>query len=134
MLTITKQSDYGIILLSYIYKKNNQTSLSDLINETKLPQRFLARIAATLVKKGLLKSREGKNGGYQTTDKLKVSSLYNYLKIFEENMFICSCGDEDYQCKYDGVCGHKSVLKDKVNRIIVNQLKKIKLQQLIKWF
>lgn len=84
MLTITKQSDYGIILLSYIYKKNNQTSLSDLINETKLPQRFLARIAATLVKKGLLKSREGKNGGYQTTDKLKVFSLYNYLKKFSK--------------------------------------------------
>ena len=132
MLTITKQSDYGIILLSFVYKKNNQVSLSDLITETKLPQRFLARIAATLVKKGLLKSREGKNGGYRTTDKLKEFSLYNYLKIFEENVFISSCGDENYQCEYEDVCGHKSILKEKVNNIIVNQLKKIKLIQLIK--
>lgn len=132
MLTITKQSDYGIILLSYIYKKNIIVSLSDLIAETKLPQRFLARIAAELVKEGLLISREGKSGGYQVTSKLKAISLYDYLKIFEENVFICSCGDKDYQCEYEDVCCHKSILKEKVNKVIVGQLKKIKLIQLIK--
>jgi len=131
MLTITKQSDYGIILLSYIYKKNNQICLSDLINETKLPQRFLARIAAKLVKEGLLKSREGKGGGYQIAERLKKISLYDYLKIFEENVMICDCGDINYQCDYEDVCCHKSVLKEKVNKIIVAQLKKVKLLQLI---
>ena len=71
MLTITKQSDYGIILLSHIYKSKKIVNLSELISKTKLPQRFLARIAAALVNEGLLISREGKNGGYQTTEKIK---------------------------------------------------------------
>jgi len=82
MLAITKQSDYGLILLSYIYKKNVQVRLSELIKETKLPQRFLARIAAELVKKGLLISREGKNGGYLILPKIKTISFFDYLTIF----------------------------------------------------
>lgn len=131
MLTITKQSDYGIILLSYIHKKKDIVNLSDLIAQTKLPQRFLARIAAQLVNKGILISREGKNGGYLTTEKIKKITLYEYLKIFEENVMICNCGDENYECNYKNICSHKGVLKEKVNKIIVNQLKKVKLITLI---
>ena len=82
MLTITKQSDYGILLISSIYKKNKLVNLSELIKETKLPKRFLARIAADLVKSKLLISREGKNGGYLISENIKTISLYDYLKIF----------------------------------------------------
>ena len=60
MLAITKQSDYGLILISFIYKKNRIVKLSELIEETELPRRFLARIAAELTKSKLLISKEGK--------------------------------------------------------------------------
>ncbi len=131
MLTITKQSDYGLILLSYIYKKREIVSLSKLIAQTKLPKRFLARIAAKLVDEEILVSHEGKKGGYQTTEKLKKITLYAYLKIFEENVIICKCGDENHRCSYKNICRHKNFLKEKVNNIIVDQLEKIKLFQLI---
>ncbi len=131
MLAITKQSDYGLILVSYIYKKEGLVRLSDLIKATQLPQRFLARIAAELVKSGLLTSKEGKNGGYLITPKIKTFSLYDYLLIFENDVIVSSCVDENYECKYEDICNHKSFIKKRLNIVLTKELKKIKLLQLI---
>jgi Rrf2 family protein len=131
MLTITKQSDYGILMISYIYKKNKQVKLSNLIEETKLPKRFLARIAAELVKNQLLESREGKNGGYLVTSKIKTITLYDYLIIFNDDVSVCNCADDSYFCKFENLCSQKSILKNELNKIIITQLKKIKLIKLL---
>lgn len=132
MLSITKQSDYGLILISYIYKKNRLVKLSELIEETKLPKRFLARIASQLAKESLLISKEGKNGGYLISLKIKTISLYDYLTIFENDIVICSCLDESYQCKFESICHHRSFIKKRLNTVLIQELKKIKLIQLIK--
>lgn len=131
MLAITKQSDYGLILLSSAYKRKGLIKLSELISETKLPQRFLARIAAALVKKGLLTSKEGKNGGYLISAKIKTISLYDYLRIFENDVVVSSCVDENFDCKFDKVCNHKDFIKHRLNVVLTKELKKIKLLQLI---
>jgi len=131
MLTITKQSDYGILFISHIYKKNKLVKLSDLINETKLPKRFLARIAAELVKNKLLKSYEGKNGGYLITNKIKTITLYDYLKIFNDDISVCNCVDDNYNCKFENICSQKNILKNELNKVIIIQLKKIKLFKLL---
>lgn len=133
MLKISKQSDYGLILTSYIYKnKADVISLSELIEKTKLPKRFLARIASQLVKEGLLKSREGKAGGYSVTDRIKKISFYDYLKIFENYVQITKCADDHYRCQFESVCDHKDFLKNHVNKALVAELKKIKFLQLLK--
>lgn len=131
MLAITKQSDYGLVMVSFIYKKARLVKLSELIGETKLPQRFLARIAAQLVKEGLFTSKEGKSGGYFISPKIKNISLYDYLKIFEKDVIVCDCMDESYKCKFEDICHHRSFIKKRLNVVLVNELKKIKLLQLI---
>ncbi|MFA5769940.1 MAG: Rrf2 family transcriptional regulator [Patescibacteria group bacterium] len=131
MLAITKQSDYGLILISFVYKKKGLVRLSDLIKETKLPQRFLARIAAELVKNKLLISKEGKNGGYLISPKIKSVSLYDYLTIFENDVIVSSCVDEDFDCKFEKICNHKDFIKHRLNVVLIKELKKIKLLQLI---
>jgi len=132
MLNITKQSDYGLILISFIYKKNGLVKLSELIKETKLPQRFLARIAAELVKNKLLISKEGKSGGYLVTQKIKSISLYDYLIIFENDVIVSSCVDQNFDCKFEKICNHKDFIKKRLNVVLTKELKKIKLLELIK--
>ncbi len=131
MLAITKQSDYGLILISFVYKKNGLVRLSELIEATKLPQRFLARIAAELVKNKLLISKEGKSGGYLISPKIKSVSLYEYLTIFENDVIVSSCVDEDFNCKFEDICNHKDFIKKRLNIVLIKELKKIKLLQLI---
>lgn len=131
MLSITKQSDYGLIMVSYIYKKDRLVSLSELIESTKLPQRFLARIAAELVRNGLFTSREGKRGGYIISKNIKKFSLYDYLSIFEKDIFVSNCVDKDFDCKFEKVCNHKDFIKKSLNGVLIKEIKKIKLLQLV---
>lgn len=133
MLKISKQSDYGLILTFYLYKnRKNIVSLSKLIEKTKLPKRFLARIASRLVRGGLLKSQEGKTGGYKVTDRVKKISFYDYLKIFEDDIQLTRCINSNYRCQFKAVCQHRDFLKNYVNKALVNELKKIKFLQLLK--
>jgi len=130
MFNLKSEIDYALIILSHLYKKNQIVSLSDLINETKLPQRYLARIAADLVKNGLLISREGRVGGYQITDKVKKISLYDFLKEFQGDLFIAKCSDKEYCCQYEKICDHKHFFTGKLNLIFKKELQKIKLTNL----
>jgi len=131
MLTLNKQSDYGLIILNKLTKEKKIVPLSRLVEETKLPPRFLARIAAVLVKKKLLISREGREGGYILSSQIDTLSLYDYLSIFEKNLTFIKCLTTKKKCKYDAVCCHKSNIKTKLNDIVLNQLKKITLQEIL---
>jgi len=130
MLTITKQSDYALLFISKLIEKKDYISLSELVKDTKLPQRFLARIAAVLVSHKIVESREGKMGGYQLTANLKKTSLYDFLKIFEKDVAICKCSDDHESCQYSDICLHHHFLEGKLNKILVAQLKKVSLSEL----
>lgn len=131
MLKISKQSDYGLILLSYLKDKKKYIPLSEIIKETNLPLRFLARIASTLKKYGVLESIEGKTGGYKITSKIKKITLYDYLKIFEKNLFLTKCSQDNYHCPYENICIHQDIFKNKLKNLIISDMKKYKLEKII---
>jgi Rrf2 family protein len=127
MLNITNQSDYGILFVSYLMGRKRYVPLSELIKETKLPQRFLARIAAQLVKNKIVESREGKIGGYRLSKKINKVTLYDYLKIFEGDLALAKCQAPDYDCPWDKVCHHKSFLRHQLSAVLSGELKKKRL-------
>ncbi len=130
MFTISSQSDYGLILLSSLIKKKDFISLTDIVKDTKLPLRFLARIAAELANTGILQSHEGRGGGYKVSDKVNRISLYDYLKIFESDVEVCKCFEKNYKCEHKDICHHSNFLQNKLNKILIENLKKIKLIEL----
>jgi Rrf2 family protein len=113
-------------------KKKDFISLHDLMKDTNLPLRFIARISAELSKYGLLKSKEGRSGGYKITDKIDKISLYEYMRIFERDVEVAQCCLQNYQCENEDICQHQDFLKNKLNEILKKQLKKIKLNELFK--
>ncbi len=130
MLTITRQSDYGILLISYLAGKDNYVPLSKIVKEIKLPSRFLARIAAKLAKSKIIVSREGKIGGYKLTDKVNTLTLYQYLKIFEKDIALTKCADLRYKCPWEKLCHHKSFFQHHLHKVIVSAFKRFKLKDL----
>lgn len=131
MLNITKQSDYGLLLISQLKDKKKYVSLSDILKEIDLPKRFIARIAAKLVQANILESREGKIGGYRLTKKAKNINLFDYLKIFEGDLAFTKCMTDGYKCPNNKDCIHKTFLTCSLSHIITRELKKHKLFQII---
>ncbi len=132
MLNITNQSDYAILFVSYLMNKESYTPLSELIRETKLPPRFLARIGAQLVKHKVVESKEGKIGGYRLSPQAKTTSLYDFLKIFEGDLAFTKCQEPNYECPWQYMCKHKSFLRHTLNSIVSGELKKYKLLDLFR--
>ena len=131
MLNITKQSDYGMLFISYLLKKKTFVPLSTLVKETKLPKRFLARIAAELVKHKVVESKEGKIGGYKISKMIGKVTLYDYLKIFEGDLALTKCCvDDKYKCVAYSSCVHKNYMRNTLTQIIQNDMKKYKLVNL----
>lgn len=133
MLNITKQSDYAMLFISYLNgKKDRYVPLSQLVKETHMPRRFLARIAAELVKQHIVASKEGKVGGYKLAEKTHDTSLYEFLRIFEGELNFTKCSDSNYACPWEYMCKHKSFLRHSLHKIVSQELKNWKLRDLFK--
>lgn len=131
MFAISNKSDYGLLLVSRLSDKTDFISLSRLIEETRLPERFVARIASELVKGGILESREGKIGGYRLAKKLDTIPLSEFFKLFEDTEMV-KCLGPDYTCKYENICGHHSFFRGKLQSLLWKELDKWSLADIIK--
>lgn len=129
MLKINKKSDYGLVLLSFLKNKDSFVPLSQFIELTGLPQRFVARIASDLTKHGILKSKEGKVGGYALARKMSKISLYEYFSIFDR-FSLLQCCRGDYQCPYESLCLHKPFFKKTLSTQFSDVLKSYTLADL----
>lgn len=122
MFTLSSKPDYALLLISQLLDKSEYIPLSQLVKNTKLPKRFIARIASDLVKNGILKSREGKIGGYKLMKQLNKINLFDFLKIFEPEFHLVKCQDPKYKCEFIDMCNHNTPLKIKLTGIISKEL------------
>lgn len=132
MLTINNRSDYGLLIISKLLNNTDYVSLSKLVHNTNLPQRFIARVAADLVRSGILASREGKVGGYRLAKNPKSVTLYEFLKIFEEDMRLTKCQRPDYHCDFEKMCSHNNFFRIKLTNILVKELNNWTLMDVLK--
>lgn len=134
MLVITNQSDYGILFISYLLNKKDYVPLSEIVKRLNLPSRFLARIAAKLVKNKIIISREGKVGGYKLTKKIEEITVYDYLKIFEGDLLLLKCADIRYRCLWERLCFHKKFFQQTLRKNLIAALSQYKLKDIFNNF
>lgn len=130
MIKLSKESDYGLLFISYLKKNNDYISLAEIVDKLKLPSKFLARIASKLAKHKIVISREGKKGGYKLAKKAYNINFYDYLNIFERNLLFLKCQEKDYSCNWQKYCDHRFFFKNNFHKAFVNNLKKIKLKDI----
>jgi Rrf2 family protein len=130
MLKISKKTDYGLLIIAKLLKEEDYVPLAKLVEHTKLPPRFLARISAILARHGVLKSREGRVGGYKLGKLYYEISVYDFFSIFEKNMFMTSCQKKGYKCSFENICQHHRSVQEKLQNVILADLKKVALSEL----
>jgi FeS assembly SUF system regulator len=95
MLRITKQADYGIVLLGQFARlaPGEMLSAKDLAAETGIPQPMVGKILKQLVRDGLLGSQRGVHGGYQLTKRPSELSLVQIIECLEGPIAVTACCD-----------------------------------------
>lgn len=131
MLRITKQTDYGIVLLtSMAHDPDRLVNATDLAGETGLPQPMVAKILKHLARSGVLASHRGVNGGYALARPPEELSVAEIIVALEGQIAITECtDDEPGLCAQETVCPVRSNW-NRINGAIQEALDRISLAEM----
>ncbi len=132
MLRITKQTDYGIVLLSRMAAEpGRQLNAPELAAEAQLPLPTVSKILKLLARDGLLVSHRGVKGGYSLSRPPGRITVAEVIGSLEGPIAITECIDEGgpHDCVQQGRCAVQANWQV-INRAIRGALEEITLQDM----
>ncbi len=110
MLLITRQMDYGLLLMAALARGYGQgvVSLRHIAEERRLPYRFLVKIALLLRRGGLLHAQEGAHGGYALARPPRDITIRQVLEALSEPISLVRCETSHRDCQSFCQCSSRS--------------------------
>jgi len=122
MLSLSRKTDYALLLLSALAEKpNDYISLSLLSKERNLPYRFIAQVARALLKNRIIESREGSSGGYRLARKSSDITVKDVVLAVEGGVALASCLNPEKSCSQLSFCPARKGLPA-VQKLIMDTL------------
>ena len=133
MLRMTKQTDYGIVLLTRFAREATRETLTarDLATESHLPLPMVSKILKVLARDGLLLSLRGVKGGYRLARAPETITMAEVVTALEGPVSITECSASDSQCEHEGFCSVGGAWQ-RVNIAIRRALDDVSLSDLIR--
>jgi FeS assembly SUF system regulator len=105
MIRITKQTDYGIVLLTHLaVNPDRQYAAPELATETRMPLPMVSKILKLLARDGLLASHRGVKGGYSLARSAEEISMAEIIATLEGPIAITECVSVESGCSHEALC------------------------------
>jgi FeS assembly SUF system regulator len=105
MIRITKQTDYGIVLLTHLAAHaDRQYAAPELAAEARLPLPMVSKILKLLARDGLLASHRGVKGGYSLARAAEEISMAEIITALEGPIAITECISVESDCSHEALC------------------------------
>lgn len=133
MLQIPAKIEYALtllIILAQDHKKTKPKSLQGIADLSGMPYRFLTQIVKPLIKAGIIKSKEGKGGGYVLVKHPKNITIKHVLEVLGESFNFAKCFDSTHSCPAGKGCKMK-IIWSRIKTSIGQELGKLTLSDLI---
>lgn len=109
MIRITKQTDYGIVLLTHLAAQpERHLNAPELAAETQLPVPMVSKILKILVREGILLSHRGVKGGYSLARLAQEITMAEIITALEGPIAITECVDVSSDCSHERLCPVRS--------------------------
>ncbi len=128
MLKITRETDYGIVMMAYMARDPGRSySATSLAEERGLSQPMASKILKSLARAGLLASRRGARGGYSLARPPEAISAADVIDALEGPIAMTECGT--------GACSHQDRCDitshwERINSAVRRALEGISLREL----
>ncbi len=132
MLRMTKQADYGIVLLTFCASRPDQRfTAPELAAETRLPAPTVSKILKLLTREGLLESHRGVKGGYSLAHRPDQITVAAMISALDGPIAFTECIEDT-----PGTCSQESICRlrgnwQQINRAVRHALESISLAELI---
>ncbi|HWM89511.1 MAG TPA: SUF system Fe-S cluster assembly regulator [Thermoanaerobaculia bacterium] len=109
MIRITKQTDYGVVLLTHLAAQpDRQVNAPELAAETQLPLPMVSKILKLLVREGVLLSHRGVKGGYSLARLPGEVTMAEIITALEGPIAITECVEVSSGCSHEQLCPVRS--------------------------
>jgi len=131
MIRITRQSDYGIVLLSQMAGRPQDEVLTakDAARRSGLPLPMASKILKALARAGLLVSHRGVKGGYSLAIAPAEISVGDVIQALEGPIGITECSFNPGGCEQEGSCPVRTnwrrisvAVRDALDRIPLSEM------------
>jgi len=97
MIKISKTVEYSILALNYISENEKIEILSSrkIANDLNIPYDLLSKLLQKLVRNNIVKSQQGKYGGYNLLVSPKNLSVLKIIEALGENIQLTNCTFEN---------------------------------------
>lgn len=130
-MQVTKTLDYAVRSLTYIgHKPIVKHSMKEISEHQHIPLNYLAKIMRRLVKKGIVKSMVGPDGGYTLRKAPGDIRLRDIYEAIEGEIRIVDCMDGNGICHLHETCPQLQVW-DRVQISMVKILEETTLEQML---
>lgn len=129
MLRITRETDYGIVLMSALVDGDSH-SAATLAKQCQLPVPMVSKILKALTQEQLLSSQRGAQGGYSLARPAADISVADIIEALEGPIALTECSHSDpAACCYRQQCG-VSHHWNRINAAVRTALQRISLQEM----
>ena len=93
MIKISKSVEYSILALQFIAENEELSNISSrkISSELNIPYDLLSKLLQKLVKQGIIKSQQGKYGGYNLLIPSNKLTVLTIIDALEENVQLTNC-------------------------------------------
>lgn len=130
MIRITKQTDYGIVLLTHLASHPERSFNSpELAAETGLPLPMVSKTLKLLAREGLLSSHRGVRGGYGLAESAAEITMTRVISALEGPIAITECIDLSGGCSHERLCPTR-INWQRINHALKEALDRISLAEM----
>ena len=132
MIRITKECDYGIMLLgSFASRPRGQVHTArQVAGWSSLPVPMVSKILRALVHGGLLESHRGVSGGYSMDRPAETTSVAEVIRALEGPISMVQCGAEPGACEHESTCSTR-VNWARINRQVELALERVPIAEMV---
>jgi len=131
MLRMSKLTDYGIVLMSYLasktYQQHSAHTLSDAVS---MPLPTVRKVLKSLSQSGLLISERGAQGGYNLSRNPKQISIADIITAIEGPIALTECVSDESHCEQESHCTIQTNWTQ-INNAVFHALDEVKLSAML---
>ncbi|TCO76388.1 BadM/Rrf2 family transcriptional regulator [Plasticicumulans lactativorans] len=131
MIRITREADYGIVLMSLLANHVGEDfSASQLAERRGLPLPVVSKILKVLARAGLLSSRRGVQGGYRLARSADDISLADIVAALDGPIALTDCSPgHSHDCAYQEQCALTPHWY-RINQVVMQALQGVSLREM----
>ena len=112
-MRLTRQTNYAIRILMYCETNKGRLSrVSEIAGAYGVSELFLFKILQPLVEHGLVETVRGRNGGIRLGRAADTITLFDVVRVTEDNFSLADCFERESACPLVNDCGLSGALRE----------------------